>query len=402
MKQPFLRASILVICCGTAISAASCQTLSTRVAGSAPSLLEKRLGAGYPQTDISVPDVIVLEPESSPVTTAGSNFKLRALVRSRLPLLSVAVTLNGKIIHRVKLEESPKERNRYVLEVEIPLTRGKNTVAVTANNAKTSSQPQIREILYEPVSQNKPNLIVLAVGISSYAGSGVTSRTARDDAEALAKILSSQANEGGLYQSVKTNVLIDEQATRLAIFKSLDWLNAEAKFDDDVRLVFLSGHFGAEFSNSPYFLSSESPKGDPALYGVSYSVILDKLSARPVRTIIFIDGQMDGRSSRALLEITRNYAAGITTYLASLDDKKESDTPAGDNSIFVKALLEGLRGRADLEVNGSKDGVVDTAELRLWLEKRVAELSEGRQRAAYFGASRPITFFKLSTAVPPR
>ena len=345
------------------------------------------------QTDISVPDIVILEPEDPSTKISKPECRLRALIRSRIPLTNVTVMLNGKVIQQISENALGTDRNRYLLDIPVPLSEGRNVLSVTGTtNQKTSSKPEVREIFYEESASSKPNLIVLAVGISSYAGDSSGSSSAGKDAEAFSELMKDQAGGSGLYQEVKVKVLTNEEATRLAIFRGLEWANQHSR-DTDVRVVFLSGRFDTEHSEGQYFLSSEQqPHGDPAVGGVSYVSLLNSLSSLPARTVIFIDGKVVDKNGYGLTLSKETYSATTAAYVMT---SAPFETDVESRSLFIRALVEGLKGPADLPKNGVKDGLIDTGELHSWLESRVKDLSQGKNHIAFYGSSRAITFFKV-------
>jgi hypothetical protein len=348
-----------------------------------------------PQTDISLPDITFLEPAKSPTRTDHEGFRLRALVRSPIPLVGLSVTLNGATVHKVNFDGSFLERSRYVLDVIIPLQLGTNSIAIVASNEKTSSKPDRREVVYEPGSQSAPNLRVLAIGVSKLRSLRMGNRSASADAQAFARVMT-QTQQGRLFASVETKILLDEEATREAILTGLKWLNASSESENDVRLLFLSGSLATDYiENAAYFLTSQfQPKTDFALENVRLNTFWQILESGRGNTVIFANVDwVEGGGRYSLEKFSRFGEEGdFHNYFASADGQSVVD-PSWKHSAFTTALLEGLEGKADIV---TQDGIIDTHELQSWIRLRVEELTGGKQLASIEVGRRRLPVFKLS------
>jgi hypothetical protein len=358
------------------------------------------------QTDAFSPEVTVLDPEDDTVTVAEDHFSFRMLVLSpRLPLTSVTVNVNGRPAFKQKLDNAPDStRRKFLQQMSVPLDEGENVVAIIAANEKVSSRPVIRKVIYKPAALAKPNLIVLSVGISDYKEDRWNQRYASGDAQAFAKLIETQANPQSLYGSVKTRVLTSADANRLGMLKALSWLNSEVTSANDVRILFLSGAFSADFSDTAYFLSLDhEPKMDPALSSLSLEAIFRRLSSVSGPVLVFIDSNsFSSVGMRSAFEEFNRYSSerNFYIYLAS-DIKDEVKNPANlGHSYFVSALMDGLKGEADIALGGRRDGVIDTMELQLWLKSRVGDLTGGLQHPVFLGSSQALTVFRSTPAQP--
>ena len=85
----------------------------------------------------------------------------------------------------------------------------------------------------------KPKLYALIVGISDYADPAYKLEFAAKDAHDFAGSLANQ--NGALYSEVDIKLLVDQQATAVAIKDGLDWLTHQVT-DRDVGIVYLAGH----------------------------------------------------------------------------------------------------------------------------------------------------------------
>ena len=110
------------------------------------------------------------------------------------------------------------------MEMQVTLKPGDNILHFTVSDGQTTLPAQTRRIRYESRTSEKPNLIFLGIGISKYSVLRPSLRYADKDAKDLGSLLCAQAG-GRLYDSVKVNLIADEEASRARILAGLRWLN---------------------------------------------------------------------------------------------------------------------------------------------------------------------------------
>jgi len=333
------------------------------------------------------PVVVITAPESEESVTDNEMLTVKAVAKraspETLPPSDLKLLLNGA--QAVSLKGSQ-------VEMQVRLQPGVNTLAVIASNGKAESQPELRKITYtgKGSASDKPNLILLAVGISKYQQAGLNLNFAHKDAADVAERFKAQS--GGLFNRVETRVLTNEQATRAEIIRGLSWLKRTAKQGDLVAL-YLSGHGGLDGKQNYYFYAHEhDPNEEPELYDVKWSTLLDELTAvSGAKPFLFIDScraasasggakqKSDGGLTLALKELKTTYK-GVVFFAASSNDEAAVELPDKGYSAFTWALLEGLNGRADTT---NSDGLIYVDELASWLVQYVKELTGGRQHATY-------------------
>jgi uncharacterized caspase-like protein len=263
---------------------------------------------------------------------------------------------------------------------------------VIASNGKAESLPKLRTITYtgKGSTADRPNLILLAVGITEYKNPTANLSFAHKDAAAIAAQFKAQA--GVLFNRVETKVLTNAQATRTGIILALDWLKAQTS-QGDVVVLYLSGHGGLDGKQNYFFYAHEHDlKVNPEVYDVKWSTLLDGLTAvNGTKPFLFVDScraaaasgsgkqKSDGGLTQALNELKINYK-GVVFFAASSSDEPAVELDDKGHSAFTWALLEGLRGEAD---KTRPDGLIYVDELGSWLTQSVKELTGGRQHAAF-------------------
>lgn len=335
------------------------------------------------QAGFAAPDVVILEPDKNVTSVDQPRLMFRALLVSYSSDLKEAVLSVNNNVRSFKLSDKPQRK--YVLESELVLEEGVNVISLVATNKTVSSKPELRRITYTPRAATKPNLFVLAIGVSTYADPDLRVKFAGSDAAAVLSALEAQAGEGKVFGEVKKHPLVNAEATRSEIIKGLDWLNQATA--QDTRVLFISGAMRQDVSGSPYFLPADyTANSEPAVDGVPYFLFWSKLADSGGKAIILLDIDQSlshGRSGITDMALKHGYGGRIFTYSAF----SESETPIETRDewrhrAFTRALLEGLAGDADL---GPKDDVIDSNELGRWLKGRIPELTDNQQHPLFFG-----------------
>src|SRR5262249_44905566 len=145
---------------------------------------------------------------------------VRAEVRTseQLPVKDVLCLVNGQGRGEKNIGRQPEPKAAVqTIEREVALQPGRNEIAVVAENTAARSNVEKVTVTFDdnPGAAPRPNLYVLAVGISAYANAKFNLEFGRRDAEDFAAIWKNQ--EGLLYDKVATRVLTDQEATRAHI-----------------------------------------------------------------------------------------------------------------------------------------------------------------------------------------
>jgi uncharacterized caspase-like protein len=298
------------------------------------------------------------------------------------------------------------------VETEVTLQPGDNVLTFQAAHAKARSEPLTRHVLFRPspgarlATPARPNLILLAIGISDYADPPLKLSWASEDARQVFE--SFRRQEGKLFGHVEARLLPAPQgrAGQSEILLALDWF-ARQGAAGDLRILFLSGHGTLDARRNFYFVpQDQAASGDPVLQGVRWSRLLDSLTAGSVRPILMVDAchaaaaaRGPARSRVDLTEVVKtldNIYPSLVTFTASSADEPSVERDEWRHGAFTQALLEGLAGKADGIIGGEKDGRVDTLELSAWLVRRVAELTRNQQHANYdSGGVPPFPLFQV-------
>jgi WD40 repeat protein len=337
-------------------------------------------------TSILPPLVYVIDPDKDHAVVEQEDFHLRAVALSNtIPITSVTVLLNGAPISKI-----PAKGLRQEIETDLKLRRGPNSIKIVATNGKSSAESDARTInctCAGAKQQNRPNLILLAIGISKYSVKELALDYADRDAQELEKVFLKQRN-GLLFNEVTTRVITNEQATRGEILRALDWFSKEGT-SNDLRVLFLAGHGELNgLKNQYYFCSNQHTPGDPPeVNDVRWDTLLDSLTRVPGKAVLMVDtchsGAVSGSTVKKrgvvnLTSVLKEFTdyPGVVVFAASTGTESSLEKPEWQHGAFTKAILEGLGGEAP-----AQDRMIKTLDLANWVIKRVPALTGGSQHS---------------------
>lgn len=382
--------------------------------------------AGRPAEEISVkrllpPVVTILDPSDGERITSNS-LMVRVAVRSpsNEPLASVRALVQGRMTQlrdirglvpiRPKQPEDPvdPESSLYSLPVTIPSED--STIAVLAETAQSRSKEALLRLRWAGpkavTAAPRSDLYVLAVGTSKYRLSRLRLGFPAKDAADLAAALKTQ--EGKRYRRVEIRVLADEQATRASILEGLAWLRQKTT-PEDTAAFFLAGHGINEASDGKYYyLPHDAELGAAADTMVDAGQIQSFLGSIRGKVLLFLDtchagNVLGSQRGQGGLDVNRfvtdmsSVDSGVVVYAASTGGQVSRETERWGNGAFTKALVEGLRGKADY----SRAGMVTVSSLELYISTRVKELTADEQTPT---TAKPSTVpdFLIARVPPPR
>jgi hypothetical protein len=242
----------------------------------------------------------------------------------------------------------------------------------------------------------KLKLYALLVGVKGYSEPGYdTLKLAADDAKSVDAAL--KAQEGGLYAKVDTKVVDD--ATRDKVLDGLYWLQ-DVAHEDDIAVIFLSGHGVLDPENKFWFLTREAKPKRFLTTAVSGDELLDLIGHVKGKKVLLLDACRAGAIAQAphtkgdapetapdMNKIANDFAAagaGLVVYGASTgrDSALEPRTPTEEvewnhHSAFAEALIEAIQAGKAAEI---PYGPITTDDLDRYLVKRVKQLTDGDQQ----------------------
>jgi hypothetical protein len=204
-----------------------------------------------------------------------------------------------------------------------------------------------------------PKLHVLAVGINNPAGMDPSYNLPAAAKNAQDEVTFWKNQQGRIYQGViAPPPLINEQATRQAILAGLDQMVHAAR-QGDMAIVALCGH-GCFLRRGQWALVAY----DGPVFSSDLRARIERLAQKGVRVLLIVDSCHSGGIGIGGENI-------IVMAACAADELAQYSWDSTDNSVFTKALLEGLSGAAD----GNGDGIVTLAELDAYVAARVEQLN---------------------------
>ena len=343
---------------------------------------------------LAPPMVFIKEPDEQQFTTRKPRLLLMAEARAvnRESVAEIRITVNGRRPESGAMKAFAPGTRRGEFKTKIPLDPGENRVAVYAKNQYSESEPEMLFVTREDrkPETKKPNLYLLAIGVSDYLYDGddygLDLHYADDDAEALARVL--KAQEGRLYARVRTRLLMDDEADGDGVLEGLDWLVRKTG-KRDISVIFIAGH-GMKERGHYYFLPADADPNKLRRSGIGWFHFQDALRRLSGTRWLLADtchsGSITGERGITLardrfdmtdaLRDLRKAAGGVVVMSAATGREASLEKGEWGHGAFTKALIEGLEeGRA----NYNKDARIDIKELDLYVTDRVKELTGGRQ-----------------------
>ncbi|HEX8607002.1 MAG TPA: caspase family protein, partial [Pedobacter sp.] len=305
---------------------------------------------------------------------------------------------------------------------KIILTPGRNKIQVAVvDKASIESMKETVYVTCETQSR-KPDLYVVAIGVSNYENPRYRLQYADKDAREVFSILTSQKQRYRKTRIPGLEPILNESATREHI-NGLKEILLKSHPEDTV-VLFFSGHGILDNNLNYYFATYDIDIANPQERGISYSDILNLLDGIPARNrVVLIDschaGELDKNSkpdsytapvkedasskdgavtakpiritpseqgrlglnnSFALMQqmfINLDRGVGAHVIAAARGEDFAYEKKDLKNGTFTRALLEALENNALAETDG-KNGL-SISELRFYVSTRVVNMTGGRQ-----------------------
>lgn len=339
--------------------------------------------------------------------TASTPIKLEILVNDQL------LQERGQRIKAASTSQAQSDAEE--LQIVIPPRDSTITLVATASGApplRTSVRltwcPESLIVSstgsHSDQSDYKPKLYVLAIGVSDYADVSLKLGYPAKDATDFAGVLKQQ--KGLLYEDVTVKLLTNRLATTEDILNGLQWIKKETT-TKDVAMIFFAGH-GVNEDETYYFLPYNTDTANLLRTGVSFSAIKTTINSMAGKKLLFVDtchsGNVFGTSNRrgapnpdigVLVQELRESENGTVIFTASTGRQASLENSAWENGAFTKALVEGLKGQADIKNRGK----ISVTGLEYYIYDRVKELTGGRQTPT---TAKPDTVVDYPIAILPK
>lgn len=351
-----------------------------------------------PQVISILPPVVELQTDNQVQTSAGQ-VPVKFSVRSPndAPATEVKIRVNGKLQRAIDTKSLPRQRSGEppLIETVVQVPQHDSSIDIIARNKNGASEPI--SILVKRSQQAVPvgaqekygKLYAVIVGVSKYPKLPEEQQLVfpAKDARDFADILEKQAKP--LFRETSFLTLANEQASHDKIEQGLKWLR-ESVGPDDMGVLFLAGHGMIGPDKKYYFASSDFDLRNMRDTGVPGGSIQEALLNLRGRGVFFID---TCHSGFALSEL--RVSTDTTGTLNEMSEEKSIVILAGSagkqlsqeadewgNGAFTKAIIEGLRGKANLAGTSR----ITPPLLHSYVSGRVKQLTNSEQTPKMVGA----------------
>jgi hypothetical protein len=335
------------------------------------------IAVGYPRDGISV--------DSEYVSLFG-------VAEHEKGILKFEILVNGKPVglkDRRNLQLVPKDRKRIEFSERIQLREGQNTISIAVQGAEGLTNQKTISI---QLAKKREEVYAVVIGINKYKNLPSLKYAVNDAREFYRYLVE-------VNQVPKDHIwlLLDEDATLEKLKSTLGTLLRQSAGKDDTVIIFLAGHGATDQDpNSPdgdglekYILPYNADPKDLYATAMPMSEIARIFQRINSERLVFISdtcysGASGGRTilaggaranvSGAFLE---RISQGKGRVIMTASDANELSVEKDElkHGVFTYYLLEGLRGKADLD----GDGVITVDEIYRYVSMKVPKATGQNQ-----------------------
>jgi WD40 repeat protein len=283
------------------------------------------------------------------------------------------------------------QSQKHQFEIRVPFPPGLNSARIQGIATDSLGQESTSETLTikrpRPVQPVPGRLFVLAVGVSDYDDPSLKLQFSHLDAEELSATLLKQ--KGLAFGDVQVQVYVNKQATVTNLKEGLAWLQRSCTASD-VAVILFSGH-GIQKERGLYYVTHEANLNGVQYTCLNWETVAETLSNTKARQILFLtDVCHAGSFAKSDLIPQQELAkklqqkAGVMVFASSRGEEKSLELKVWGHGAFVRSLLDGLDGKADL----NKDGNITISELQKAVTAQVIEMTGDRQHPELPGLGR--------------
>ena len=387
------------------------------IAGLKNAYLKRLRKMGFTESQISldahVPEIEVTDQEI-PLTTNQKFFSVNVKVSDSKYLLDrINVSVNGVSVFGLKgVSIKNLKTSESTKKITVELTSGKNLVQYSVLNEKGAESTMEKVIINYSGPVQKPDLYVVAIGVSNYVDNRFNLLYAAKDANDLADLFSRQQSK---FAKVHVLKILDKEATAIKIKQAKEFY-LKSKVEDHA-ILFAAGHGLLDDSLNFYFATSDINFDHPAQRGLPYEDLEDLVDGIPSRyKMVLIDacnsGEVDKENSVLTndvskidqgivasrgfksvkkkdglglfnsFELMQNLFSDLTKGTGAMVISSASgsefafESSVWKNGVFTYAFLEGIKSK---NADADKDQNFSVSELRDYVIKKVGVLTDGKQ-----------------------
>ncbi|NLX97980.1 MAG: hypothetical protein GXY83_17595 [Rhodopirellula sp.] len=360
---------------------------AVRLANAATAQPAQTVDLRQPETiqKMEPPRVRILEPaDGTTIQSAQVTVRAEAESQNDLPITAVTILVNGRPPAAKNISRDHDDSGgKHSIVRQVSLLPGENEIALIASNSASDSRPASVRVRYEAPREQEtilPDLYVLAIGVSDYADKKLNLQFAHKDADTFAAAWEPQ--RGVLYRNIETKVVTNKEATPRNLLAAMDWL-VKSVSQRDVAVMFISAH-GIRDERQNYYLATHDI--DPLNLrstGVRFSEVKELLRDLPCKVLLFVDtchsGGITGAKAVGWEDPLQDLVSeeyGAVVFSSSLPREVSFEDPDWGHGAFTRGLIDTFNDPAS---DTNQDGYLSIIEMELNLDRRVKELTKGRQ-----------------------
>ncbi len=341
--------------------------------------------AGLTET-MQAPIIEVLDPAPG-AAFSGDVVAVRVRVRSPSGQpVHLDYRVDGRQL-RAAVDPGPALRDGETTTLRVPMPERDATVVVFGRTRFANSEPVALPLRYvgrAPPPPPKPDLYVLAVGVSAYASARWADlKYPASDARRFSELW----RDDPLYATTHIRVLPDGEATWQGIMGGVEWLVNNVT-ERDVAVVYLGGHGKIHPADNSYaFLPSDADPKRKLTTWLKEEHYKGPLEALPGKTLLFIDTchagaaggaqvAMRGADLTELINELTDAESGLIVFAASNGRQPAQESPLWGGGAFTNAILSCATAPGERRF----DGAVTHKGLGQCVHDKVLELTERDQR----------------------
>jgi WD40 repeat protein len=315
----------------------------------ATALRVRTLGGALEDAPPSLRELPVLHVTGLPPPAVDKK-KIAFTIRgtSIAPIRSVRVLVNDVPVDVGGGVETSEPSNAIERKIDIELGGGSNKIQVTALDARGLRSPATTFYVTYTGPTAKPELYVLAVGVTKYRQIGELEYAAKD------------ARDVGHYfsdhsPSAHVLVLPDEEATRTNVLKAKSFLST-ARVDDHV-IVFIAGHGILDEKGDYFFAPYDMDFSAPSTHGVSFAdleALLSDITAR--HKLLLIDSCHAGLRDDAIAVLPATAAPDPTVSNTAVRGLRPGSKTDPTIAVVERLFVDVRRGSGAAIIAASQGG----------------------------------------------
>jgi WD40 repeat protein len=365
--------------------------------------------------DWHIPEIEIIESNELKYQSHKKSVNLKIMANDNKYLLDrINVWINDIPIYGIAgINLRNENKSEVEKELKLELSNGKNKIQVSALNQKGVESMKKTLFLNYAGKTTKPDLYIVAIGVSEYENSDFNLEYAAKDAEDIVAAFGKMKDR---FANIHTIKILNKDATKDNILNCREKL-MQSKVDDQV-VLFTAGHGLLDHQLDYYFGTTNINFINPSENGLAYNDLEGLIDGIPARKkLVLIDachsgevdkdevkfqteeveqiGEVRFRSFKPIivkketqLGLKNSYelmkelfadlrrGSGAMVISSAGGGEFAFESKEWNNGVFTYSVLEGFTSQ-NADIN--KDGKILVSELREYVANRVSELTNGKQ-----------------------